>query len=514
MYGVYKFFEIIAKDRPDSTFLVEDESRLSYCCVRQMTNRLAYGLKGLGLGGGSKVGYVLFNNHKNVITFFALQKLGCFMVPFNYRFSAQEMSEYISSLECEYFIYGGEFAQMIEQIRSEHPTVVFIAADGGVCGDAEYASLMDNDASEWAFFEDMPPKAPAIGILTGGTTGRSKAAVHSQHSILMQQLTRQAWLYYENYVTGPLVYLHISPLFHIGGIGPMFNIIATGGTLIFAGNKFDPEALAAVIEREKVTDMVLIPPNLAQSIKDAGVHKRYDLSSVRYIGIGGSAITPSHVRVVYEVFPNARCDLMWSHSEHGAFIGQMITAADVDADPSILKSVGKPKYFTEVKIVRDDGTEADVSEVGELYVRSEDVMLGYFGQSESPFVDGWLPTGDLFKKDAAGKYYFVDRKKDMIKSGGENVYSAEVESVIKQYPGVSEVAVVGLLDKFYGEAVSAAIVLGPDALLTESDILDFCKSKIASYKKPRHIFFVRELPKSGAGKVQKAALKEMLCEML
>lgn len=513
MFGIYNLYDTVTRTLPNKTFIVESDLRISYGEMGHMTNRLAFGLKKLGIKGGSNVGYILFNSHRTILTFFALQKLGAFMTPFNFRFPAKEMSEYISMIGCEYFIYGREFEDQVTEIRAEHPNVTWIAVEENKNADPTYAVLMDNDADAWAFFEDMPADSPAIGILTGGTTGKSKAAVHSKYGMIMQQWTRQTWLYDANYIRVPIVFLLTSPLFHVGGIGPMFNIISAGGTLVFAG-KFDPEKMAMLISKEKVTDMVLIPPNLAQSIKDAGIHKKYDLTSVRYVGIGGGTITPSHVRVVHEVFPNAGCDLMYSQSEYATFISHVITPEILASKPHLLKSVGKPVYFTEAKIVREDGTETAAEEIGELYGRCPGMMTGYLGQDTSPFVDGWLPTGDLFTKDAEGNYYFVDRKKDMIKSGGENVYTAEVEGVIKQIPGVAEVAVVGLPDDFYGEAVSAAIVLSPGAALSAQEVSDFCKKYIASYKKPRHIFFLSELPRSGAGKVQKAVLKEMLIDQL
>lgn len=512
MFGIYNLYDTVTRTLPDNTFVVEGELRLTYGEMGKMTNRLAKGLQGLGIKGGSNVGYVMQNSRFTILTFFALQKLGTFMTPFNFRFAAKEMSEYISMIGCEYFIYGPDFAAAVEEVRGNHPGVVFIAV-GESSTDVSYSALMDNDADDWRFFEDMPPYSPAVGILTGGSTGRSKAAVHSKYGMMMQQWQRQTWLFNSNYVSTKIVYLLVSPLFHVGGIGPMFNIISAGGTLVFAG-KFDPENLAMLIAREKVTDMVLIPPNLAQAIKDTGIHNKYDLTSVRYVGIGGGNITPSHVRVVHEVFPNAECDLMYSQSEYASFISHIVTPKTLEERPDLIKSVGKPVYFTQAKIMRDDGTEADVGEVGELYARSEGMMLGYLGMDESPFVDGWMPTGDLLMKDEEGYYYFIDRKKDMIKSGGENVFTAEVEGVIKQIPGVSEVAVFGLPDDFYGEAVSAAIVLSPGAELDERTVSEFCKANIASYKKPRHIFFLPALPRSGAGKVQKMVLKQMFSDQL
>lgn len=512
MFGIYNLFDTVTRTIPEKIFIVEDELRISYGEMGNLCNRLAWGFKEQGIKGGTNVGYVMMNSHQTILTFFALQKLGTFMTPFNYRFAAKEMSEYIAMIGCEYFVYGPEFAAAVAEIKHEHPTVKWIAVNGEN-GDVSYETLMDNTAADWRFFEDMPAFSPAVGILTGGSTGKSKAAIHSKYSMMMQQCQRQTWLFDAKYVSVPMVYLLISPLFHVGAIGPMFNIISAGGKLIFGG-KFDPEHLAKLIEREKVTDLVLIPPNLAQSIKDTGIHKICDLSSVRYVGIGGGNITPSHVRVVHEVFPNAGCDLMYSQSEYASFISHMVTPETLENRPDLIKSVGKPVYFTQAKIMRDDGTEADVGEVGELYARSEGMMLGYLGQTESPFIDGWMPTGDLLMKDEEGYYYFIDRKKDMIKSGGENVFTAEVEGVIKQMPGVSEVAVFGLPDDFYGEAVSAAIVLSPGSTVNAEEVSEFCKANIASYKKPRHVFFLPALPRSGAGKVQKMVLKQMFSDQL
>lgn len=512
MFGIYNLYDTVTRTLSDRTFIVEGDLRLSYGDMGKMCNRLAWGFKELGIKGGSNVGYVMMNEYRTILTFFALQKLGAFMTPFNFRFTAKEMREYISMIGCEYFIYAKALASTVAEIKAEHPDVIWVAVDSDN-DDVSYETLMDNDASDWRFFEDMPADSPAVGILTGGSSGKSKAAVHSKYSMIMQQWQRQTWIFDANYIRVPMVYLLISPLFHVGGIGPMFNIISAGGKLVFGG-KFNPENIAKLIAREKVTDLVLVPPNLAQAIKDTGIHKICDLSSVRYVGIGGGNITPSHVRIVHEVFPNAACDLMYSQSEYASFITHLVTPETLEERPDLVKSVGKPVYFTQAKIMRNDGTEADVGEVGELYARCEGMMIGYIGQTESPFIDGWLPTGDLLMKDEEGYYYFIDRKKDMIKSGGENVFSAEVESVIKQMPGVSEVAVFALPDDFYGEAVSAAIVLSPDSTIDAQAVSEFCKANIASYKKPRHVFFLSVLPKSGAGKVQKTVLKQMFSEQI
>jgi len=506
MFGIYNLYDRVTRTIPDKLFVVEGNLRISYGQMGQMTNKLAFGFSQMGIGAGSNVGYVMLNSHRTIMTFFALQKLGVFMTPFNYRFAVKEMSQYITMVGCEYFIYDMEYSDAVEQIKNEHPDVVWVPTE-------MYKSLMDNEAENWGFFEDMPPDSPAVGILTGGSTGRSKVAVHSKYSMMMQQCQRQTWLFDKKYISVPMVYLLVSPLFHVGGIGPMFNIISIGGTLVFSG-KFDPEHLAMLIDREKVTDLVLIPPNLAQRIKDTGIHKVYDFSSVRYVGIGGGNISPGHIKVVYEVFPNAECELMYSQSEYASFISLLVSPELLAEKPHLAKSIGKPVYFTQAKIMREDGTEAGVDEVGELYARCEGMMKGYLHQTQSPFKSGWLPTGDLLRKDSEGYYYFMDRKKDMIKSGGENVFTAEVEAVIKQIPGVSEVAVFGLPDDFYGEAVSAAIVLSPGAEVKKETILEFCKGHIASYKKPRHIFYVSELPRSGAGKVQKAALKEKFLDKI
>lgn len=508
MFGIYNLFDTVCATVPEKIFLVDGENRLSYARVRETTNRLAYGLHELGIRGGSNVGYLLQNGERCIECFFGLQKLGAFMTPFNFRFNTQEIGEYIDMIGCEYFIYGKQFNEQINTLKAARPGVVWIA-DDDERGEHRLGELMDNDMGHWDFFEDLGPESPAIAILTGGSTGRSKAAVHSKYGMIMQQWTRQTWLFNAARCSTPMVYLLTSPLFHVGGIGPMFNVLAAHGTLIFSGASFNVEKLARTVERERVTDMVLIPPNLAQSIKDCGVDKKYDLSSVVSIGIGGSLITVNHIKTVLEVFPNCACDLLYTQSEYATFISCTIDAQTLEEHPERLSSVGKPVYFTEAKVMRDDGTEAAADEVGELYARCAGIMSGYLNQA-SPFAEGWLPTGDLFRKDAEGYYYFVDRKKDMIKSGGENVFSAEVENVLKQHPAVSEVAVVGLPDEFFGEAVTAAVVLAPGAHATEAELIDFCRERISSYKKPRRVFFVEAIPKSAIGKTQKARLKELL----
>ena len=508
MLGIYNMYEETIKLFSSRTFIVDDKQYFSYAEMGRLTNRLAYGLHCSGIKEGSNVGYLMMNGYRTVMCFFALQKLGAFMTPFNFRFHVKEIDTYISKMDCEYFIYGSEFNDIIAEVRPNHPDVTWIAVDDEAA-DLHWDSLLDNKKENWEYCPDLPGDSPAMAILTGGSTGCSKAAVHTRFSLVMNYLSLEGWIYTREPVHKPKTFLMTSPLFHVGGISPMLNVVCFGGTLVFLG-QFSIENIAAMIQREKVTDLMLIPPNLAQSIKNVGIDKNYDLSSVEYVGFGGGAASAAHVGIVFDVFPNAVCELTYSQSEGASYLSNYLTKQSLIDNPQRALATGKPVYFCDMKLIKEDGSEAGIGEIGELYGRCACMMQEYYKQENSPFINGWLPTGDLFRRDEDNYYYFADRKKDMIKSGGENVFSAEVEAVIKLMPQVSEVAVVGMPDRFFGEAVSAAIVVKPGYTLSSKEVTDYCKSHIASYKKPRNIYFMPSLPKTPIGKVHKITLKELL----
>lgn len=511
MFGLYNWFQAVVSAAPAKTALVTNAGRITYQELDQRINRLAFGLKNTGLQPGMRVGMLFHNSAQFVETYYALAKLGAVAAPINFRCNPEETRNYLCTLNCAYFMYGPEFTDIVSTLREDLSGVVRIGT-GTVDGELSYAALMDNHAETWADCEDMPPESEAVILMTGGTTGNSRAAVHTKKSVLFQHLL--PWVQtYDAHERQPDVSVLIPiPLFHIGGMNMLIDTLNKGGKAVLS-SEFDPGRLVDIIESERITKMLLIPPNLAKSICESPSASQRDTSSVRTISTGGSCINPEQLQLIYRAFPNAEAELLYTSTEYSIVIRQALSREAFARDPELSSSLGTPAFFSSARLLDETGADVRPGETGELWGQSLGMMAQYIDSKRTSDA-AWLPTGDLFCRDKNGRFYFKDRKKDMIKSGGENVYSNEVEAVILRHPKVAFCAVIGLPDDFYGEIVAAAVVLRHGESLSEDELIQFCKNQIASYKKPRKVFFVDSLPKSALGKVKKNLLREQLSAQL
>lgn len=273
--------------------------------------------------------------------------------------------------------------------------------------------------------------------------------------------------------------------------------------------KFDPDAIIEDCERYQVTQMVLIPPNIIYSIADSPLMSSDKLSSVRLCIVAGGAADSTVVGKIFDTFENASIYLNYGSSENSITLGHIMSRKDFKQKPWRIKSVGIANMASFVRLLDENGNEVPTGEVGEAWGKSPAQMKYYLGR-DSNAVNGWIPTGDLFRKDEDGYFYFVSRKKNMIKSGGESVYAEEVECVLKQHPDIKDCIVFGLPDRTYGDAVAAAIVPEVGKSLVGEEIVDFVKDRIASYKKPRKLFYVDEFPLTAAGKIARGEFTETL----
>jgi long-chain acyl-CoA synthetase len=343
---------------------------------------------------------------------------------------------------------------------------------------------------------------------TSGTTGEPKGVmlthrnVHSNvdHSDLVFQ-------YFPDDI-----YLHAAPMFHLADGAAVFSNTARGATQAFTP-RFDPTEVLEVISRERVTTTVLVPTMINFLLQHPN-REAYNLSSLRQITYGASPIAPEILRRSMEVF-GCRFTQGYGLTEASPLLTVLSGedhAATMEHDMHLLASCGKPVPGVEVRVVSADGRDVRPGEVGEIIARGSNIMAGYWKRpedTESAIRDGWLHTGDLATVDAEGYLYLVDRKKDMIVTGGENVFSTEVESVIYKHPGIREAAVIGVPDETWGEAVHACVTLKDDHHVSEEELIDYCRDYLPTYKLPRSVEVLEgELPKGGTGKILKKELRE------
>jgi long-chain acyl-CoA synthetase len=337
---------------------------------------------------------------------------------------------------------------------------------------------------------------------TGGTTGRAKGVMLSHKNIV----SNAVHLILTTGMRGDHVALHSAPMFHLADGAVNFAVTMVGGSHVTV-KAFEPAAVLSAVEKERVTCALWVPTmiNLLVNYPDVS---GYDLSSMRLVFYGASPIAPDLLKRAIEVF-NCQFIQLYGMTEAGPIL--TILLPEEHTKPELLTGAGRQAIGVEVRVVDEQGNDVPPGEVGEVIARGPNIMMGYWGkplETEAVLRDGWYWTGDLARIDENHYIYIVDRAKDMIITGGENVYSVEVEAVLYKHPAVLEAAVVGVPDERWGEAVKAVVVVKPGAAVTEKELIDFCKQHIASYKAPKSVDFVEALPKSGAGKILKRVLRE------
>jgi acyl-CoA synthetase (AMP-forming)/AMP-acid ligase II len=346
---------------------------------------------------------------------------------------------------------------------------------------------------------------------TSGTTGRPKGVMLTHKNVCLHALGTIA----ELKLTDSDIWGHIAPMFHLADAWAAFAISWVGGCHVMVA-QFEAEAVMATIEKERITLSNMIPTMLNLMIKHPRIGE-FDFSSLRVILSGGAPIAPQVVRSIMECFG---CDYIQTYgmTETSPYLTFSILKQhllDLSAEDQLKykSKTGRPFMGVDLKVVDENAkpVAADEQQVGEIWVRGDTVTPGYWNlpdETERAFTGGWLRTGDLAVVDTEGYVNIVDRKKDMIVTGGENVYSTEVENVLYMHPKVLEAAVFGVPDEKWGEAVTAAVVLKQNETATENEIVKFCKEYQASYKAPKSIVFLDELPKTGSGKIYKKALRD------
>jgi fatty-acyl-CoA synthase len=493
-----------AGNYPDQTAIISEDKRFSFKTFNQRVNRLAQAMRRCGLQKGDRVAMMFFNTYQFAEVYFATIKCGGLATPVNFRFVAEEIEYILNNSEAGFFFFGKEFEETVASAsQALHTVKIFVcvdAAKGGLAHDYE-TFLSSGTADEPAV--EISEHDPCQIMYTSGTTGKPKGAVITHGNSLWNLM---------NTILGRedhrgQVSLIIGPLYHTAGLNNHFTIqVALGGTSILV-KKFEPEIVLRYIEEEKANVISGSPAMYNLLLQHPNLHD-FDTSSITKC-TAGAAILPQEVKErLVKVFPNAN----GVYDVYGCTEASP-TITILNGKDSFRKhgSVGPSVSFLQARVVDAEGAPVPPNQIGELVCRGPNVMQGYYKDrqaSEEAIRNGWLHTGDLATVDGEGYFYIVDRKKDMIVSGGENIYPRELEEVLFRHPAIADVAVVGIPDPVWGERVKAFVVPNEGRTIEEQEVIDFCKAHLASYKKPKAVAFVDSIPKNPSGKVLKRVLKE------
>lgn len=502
-----------ASTTPYAAATVIGERTRTWLELKHRIEGLAGALRELGIGVGDRVAVLALNSDRYVELYFAVLWAGAVIVPMNIRWSLAENAYSLRDSGAALLFVDDTFLAVGLAIRDECEgvrTVVHMGDGPAPAGLLAYEAIVaDAPAATDAFRSDDD----LAGIFyTGGTTGTPKGVMLSHRGLWSSAVSVGAALGLSRDVR----YLHAAPMFHLADGGMTYTASIFGGTHVVMPS-FEPSAFLEIVERERVTDVLLVP-TMIRLLVDCPDLARRDTSSLRRLVYGASPMAESLLRDVMARLPHVSFIQAYGQTELSPLCSVLSADRHVLDGPKAgkLRSAGRPGICVEAKIADESGTEQPRNTVGEIWVRGPNVMLGYWNkpaETAAALVDGWVRTGDGAYMDEDGFIFVVDRIKDMIVSGGENVFSAEVENALMQHEAVNECAVIGVPDERWGERVHAVIVLNAGADANAEALMAHCRSLIAGYKCPRSVDFSQTpLPKSGAGKILKTDLRRPFWE--
>jgi fatty-acyl-CoA synthase len=491
------------------------DERFTYSQFGERVDRLSNALLDLGLKKGDTAAILHRNCHYYLETYFATMQVGIVLCPLNYRLSPRELAFILNDNGAKALIAETDFADTVTKTFPQVPHLKEVIWTGE--GSAE--GLKGKDYEDLcAAASPFPPSGLSLkeeGVIqlyyTSGTTGRQKGVMLSHRNVYTHALSTIA----ELHLTDEDVWIHAAPMFHLADAWATWAITWVGATHTFV-KEFNPRDVLETIQRERVTISNMIPMMLNMLVNYPEVNT-YDLSSLRVILSGGAPIAPEVVRKIMETF---KCDYIQTYgmTETSPYLTMSILKDHLKQLPEdeqfkYKAATGRAVMGINLRVVDEKGEEVkhDGKQMGEIIVKGDAVTQGYWGlpeETEKAIKEGWLYTEDLAVVDEEGYVNIVDRKKDMIVTGGENVYSTEVENILYTHPAILEAAVIGVPDEKWGEAVKAVVVLKEGHRATEKEIIAFCRENIAHYKAPKSVDFIHELPKTGSGKIYKKGLRD------
>ncbi|MBQ7868340.1 MAG: acyl--CoA ligase [Clostridia bacterium] len=501
--ATWRELNLIEAASPDTPYRRE----MTWSEFDRKANKFANLLLSRGTPRGTKVAILLMNCLEWLPVYFGILKAGCIAVPMNFRYSSDEIAYCLDLADVDILVFGPEFTSRMDAIvdKVKLRTMFFVGKNGPAYTE-DYLT----------FVEFCSTSAPPVALsdddnaaiyFSSGTTGFPKAILHNHRALVSSCQTEQN----HHGQTRDDVFLCIPPLYHTGAKMHWFGSLLAGSkAVLLRGVK--PEWILRTVTEEKCTIVWLLVPwaqDLLDAIDSGKINLNdYMLDQWRLMHIGAQPVPPSLIRRWLDIFPAHQYDTNYGLSES---IGPGCVHLGVENVHKV-GAIGKPGYLWEAKIVDERGNEVEQGDVGELIVRGPGVMLCYYKNPEASaevLKNGWLFTGDMARMDEDGFIYLVDRKKDVVISGGENLYPVQIEDFLRQFDKIKDVAVIGLPDARLGEIAAAIIEIKPDMLCTEDEINEFCKA-LPRYKRPRKIIFDK-VPRNPTGKIEKPVLRERYC---
>jgi long-chain acyl-CoA synthetase len=494
---------------PDKTALIQDDDALTYAQLDDLVCRCVAALKDSGIGKGDRVAFLGLNTIDYVILLIAALRIGAVTVAVNWRLVPREIAYIVKDAGARFLLTQAAVLGNALAVRAEAGLETILLRDGDFEGRPAFRHWVQGFAPDRTL-ADLSPSDVAVQLYTSGTTGQPKGALLT-HGSLTAALGQGRKIGEDWAAWWPSdVSLVAMPLFHIGGTAWVMQTLNGGGTGVILAQP-DVAVIIAAVQKHGITKMFAVPAvlNMILGHPDA---QGADFSSMRALPYGASPIPLGVLSRSMQMFPNAQFVQMYGATEtSGTIVYLPPEDHDVAGTPR-MAGCGKPFPDVELRIVGEDGEDRSAGEVGEVWVRAPLVMAGYHNLPDanaSAFVDGWYRTGDAAYVDADGYLYLFDRVKDMIVSGGENIYPAEVENALHHHPAVRDCAVIGVPDARWGEAVKAIVVLKQGAVPDEAGLIAFAREHIAGFKCPKSVDFVSELPRNPSGKVLKKELRKL-----
>lgn len=500
---LWKDFDLI---QPTSDLCYRRE--ITWHVFNEKANRFAQLLLSRGVKKGDKVAILLMNCLEWLPIYFGILKTGALAVPMNFRYSSEEIKYCLDLAEADVLVFGPEFIGRVETIAEDisKGRILFYVGGDCPCFAEDYDKLTSNCASVSPGIAISDDDDAAI-YFSSGTTGFPKAILHTHRSLMHASIVEQK----HHHQTKDDVFLCIPPLYHTGAKMHWFGSLITGGKAVLLKG-VSPETILDTVSKEKCTIVWLLVPwalDILEAIDTGKIDpKNYDLSQWRLMHIGAQPVPQSLINRWKHYFPNHQYDTNYGLSES---IGPGCVHLGLENIHKV-GAIGIPGYGWQVKIIDENGNEVPQGEVGELAVKGPGVMKCYYNNPKATaevLHDGWLWTGDMARQDEDGFYFLVDRKKDVVISGGENLYPVEIENFMSRFDKIKDVAVIGLPDKRLGEIAAAIIELKDGEECTEEEINEFCLG-MPRYKRPKKIIFA-PVPRNATGKIEKPKLRKMYC---
>lgn len=496
-----------ARRYPDKTALIYQNTRISFAELDNRTNSLIHGLWDMGAKKGDRVAILADTCHQYAEAILAIPKGGMIAVPLNYRFVPEELAYVVNDSGAQIIIVDDNFKDTFDSMRPYLKELKHVIAIGKPSpGEESYDKLLSSYPSDKPKVE-VTEDDIAHFIYTSGTTALPKGVMRSHKSMMAAAI---ATVIAEKLVPEDICLL-VTPPFHAGFLWPTMAYSYIGCTIVL--DRWNPEDASRLIESEKVTFVILVPA-MMRSLVDYPKLNEYDFSSLRRIAYGSSPVPEDLLKRIVSIFGN-KFDQMYGSSEFGppatVLLAENLDIENTKGKGRRLLSCGKEVVNAEARVIDENGNDVLPGQTGEIILKGDGIMSGYWNlpekTAESLKGDHYY-SGDMATVDEDGYIYVVDRKHDMIITGGENVYSPEVENAISAHSAVLEAAVIGIPDAKWGEAIKALVILRPGMTATENEIREFCRPRMAGYKVPKTVEFHKDFPRSALGKVSKKDLRE------